>query len=69
MVQIVDAVFSAYAPGASWRWSLEAGAFMEQAVPRRYCCQYRESDLDFVRPILCEEGPGFDRIMGGSSGR
>jgi Rhs element Vgr protein len=29
---------------------------MDDAMPRSYCCQYRESDLDFVRRILTEEG-------------
>jgi type VI secretion system secreted protein VgrG len=29
---------------------------MDGAMPRSYCCQYRESDLDFVRRILTEEG-------------
>jgi Rhs element Vgr protein len=29
---------------------------MADALPRSYCCQYRESDLDFVRRILAEEG-------------
>jgi uncharacterized protein involved in type VI secretion and phage assembly len=26
------------------------------AMPRSYCCRYRESDLDLVRRILTEEG-------------
>jgi Rhs element Vgr protein len=56
VVQIVDSVFEAYLPLAKWRWSDEAGPFMDQAVPRSYCCQYRESDLDFVRRLLAEEG-------------
>ena len=42
---IVDEVFSAYQPLARWRWSDEAAPFMADAVPRSYCCQYRESDL------------------------
>jgi Rhs element Vgr protein len=56
VIQIVDSVFEAYLPLAKWRWSDEAGPFMDQAVPRSYCCQYRESDLDFVRRLLAEEG-------------
>lgn len=56
VAQIVDAVFSSYLPVAQWRWSDESGPFMDQAVPRSYCCQYRESDLDFVLRLLAEEG-------------
>ncbi|ATD62711.1 MAG: type VI secretion system Vgr family protein [Janthinobacterium svalbardensis] len=53
---IVDAVFSAYAPHALWRWSDEVASFMQDAGERSYCCQYRESDFDFVRRLLTEEG-------------
>ncbi|WP_226939169.1 type VI secretion system Vgr family protein [Janthinobacterium sp. FT14W] len=53
---IVDEVFSAYAPHARWRWSDESGPFMQGAGERSYCCQYRESDFDFVRRLLSEEG-------------
>ncbi len=56
IIEIVDAVFDAYAPLAIWRWSDEAGPFMNDALPRSYCCQYRESDLDFVQRLLTEEG-------------
>ena len=56
VIEIVDSVFEAYAPGALWRWSEEAGPFMGGALPRSYCCQYRESDLDFVQRLLTEEG-------------
>ena len=56
IMEIVDSVFAAYAPVALWRWSEETGPFMEGALPRSYCCQYRESDLDFVQRLLTEEG-------------
>ncbi|NGZ85330.1 type VI secretion system Vgr family protein [Duganella aceris] len=56
VIEIVDEVFEGYAPLAQWRWSEEAEPFMADAVARSYCCQYRESDLDFVRRLLTEEG-------------
>ncbi|MFC5479899.1 type VI secretion system Vgr family protein [Massilia suwonensis] len=59
VIEIVDAVFSAYRPLARWRWSEETCAFMEQSLPRSYCCQYRETDLDFVQRLLAEEGLGW----------
>ncbi|WP_137174890.1 type VI secretion system Vgr family protein [Massilia sp. HP4] len=59
VIDIVDAVFSAYLPSARWRWSGEVNAFMAGTLPRSYCCQYRETDLDFVRRLLAEEGLGW----------
>ena len=56
VVEIVDAVFQAYLPQARWRWSDDVGPFVERSLTRSYCCQYRESDLDFVHRILVEEG-------------
>jgi Rhs element Vgr protein len=56
VVDIIDDVFEGYAPRAQWRWSEEAEPFMADAVARSYCCQYRESDLDFVQRLLTEEG-------------
>jgi type VI secretion system secreted protein VgrG len=56
VIDIIDSVFESYQPLARWRWSDDAVAFMQDAIPRSYCCQYRESDLDFVRRILTEEG-------------
>jgi uncharacterized protein involved in type VI secretion and phage assembly len=56
VIDIVDAVFAAYLPSACWRWSDETSAFMAGTLPRSYCCQYRETDLDFVRRLLAEEG-------------
>jgi Rhs element Vgr protein len=54
--EIVDAVFQSYQPLAKWRWSAETASFMADTRPRSYCCQYRESDLDFVSRLLAEEG-------------
>jgi type VI secretion system VgrG family protein len=56
VIDIVDSVFEGYLPLARWRWSDETSSFMADALARSYCCQYRESDLDFVRRILAEEG-------------
>ncbi len=56
VVEIVNAVFAAYRPLACWRWSDETGPFMSTVPARSYCCQYRESDLDFVHRLLAEEG-------------
>jgi len=56
VIEIIDAVFQDYLPLAHWRWSDDARQFMARAVPRSYCCQYRESDLDFVGRLLVDEG-------------
>ena len=56
VIEIVEDVFQAYGAVAKWRWSDEASPFMADAVARSYCCQYRESDLDFVQRLLTEEG-------------
>jgi type VI secretion system VgrG family protein len=55
IIEIVEAVFAPYAPAARWRWSDDVPAFMDGVPPRSYCCQYRESDLDFVQRILADE--------------
>lgn len=59
VINIVDSVFKTYLPLARWRWSDEVQFFMNDAAPRSYCCQYRESDLDFVQRLLTEEGLGW----------
>jgi type VI secretion system secreted protein VgrG len=59
VIEIVDLVFEPYLPLARWRWSDEAGPFMDGALPRSYCCQYRESDLTFIKRLLAEEGLGW----------
>lgn len=52
---IVGSIFQQYAPQARWRWS----EGMAEIPPRSYCCQYRESDYDFLRRLLTEEGIGW----------
>lgn len=59
VIEIVDSVFEAYRPQAKWRWSEDTGPFMAEAPSRSYCCQYRETDLDFVSRLLAEEGLGW----------
>lgn len=59
VVEIVESVFATYLPLAIWRWSDEVEHFMAHSFPRSYCCQYRESDLSFVRRLLTEEGLGW----------
>ncbi|WP_444844956.1 type VI secretion system Vgr family protein [Duganella caerulea] len=59
VTDIVDTVLGGYAPDALWRWSGDVAAFMEQVAPRSYCCQYRESDYDFILRLLSEEGLGW----------
>jgi type VI secretion system VgrG family protein len=56
VIEIVEAVFQDHAPLAVWRWSDETAPFMAAAGARSYCCQYRESDFDFVTRLLTEEG-------------
>lgn len=55
---IVDAVLSAHADIARWRWAEGVDAFLGERV-RSYCVQYRESDLDFLQRLLAEEGLGW----------
>ncbi len=56
VIDIIESVFEDYLPLAIWRWSDETAPFMNAAISRSYCCQYRESDLDFVHRLLTEEG-------------
>lgn len=56
VADIADAVFADYAPYAKWQWSDDARALLDSLPPRSYCCQYRESDYDFARRLLTEEG-------------
>ncbi|CDG83773.1 type VI secretion system Vgr family protein [Janthinobacterium agaricidamnosum] len=67
VIEIIDNVFSAYAPRAIWRWSDETGSFMDGAGQRGYCCQYRESDYDFIHRLLTDEGLSwrFEEVDGG----
>ena len=52
VADIAESIFQQYAPHARWRWSKG----MADSPQRSYCCQYRESDYDFVRRLLTEEG-------------
>lgn len=56
---IVESIFALYAPLARWRWSDEAAPVLAAAGTRSYCCQYRETDADFVERLLTEEGLGW----------
>jgi Rhs element Vgr protein len=56
VADIVDDVFQQYAPYANWQWSDDARSLLNSIPARSYCCQYRESDYDFVRRLLTEEG-------------
>jgi type VI secretion system secreted protein VgrG len=56
VVEIIDSVFAQYQPHARWAWSGDVRPFMADATPRSYCCQYRETDFDFVTRLLTEEG-------------
>ncbi|TWI46743.1 Rhs element Vgr protein [Pseudoduganella flava] len=56
VIEIVDDVLGGYSPLAQWRWSDEVDAHLAAVSIRSYCCQYRESDYDFVRRLLTEEG-------------
>lgn len=56
VIEIVEKVFAAYSPIARWRWSDEAAPFIDQVGQRSYCCQYRETDYQFVQRLLAEEG-------------
>jgi type VI secretion system secreted protein VgrG len=59
VLQIVESVFSAYAPRAHWQFAEGVESFMEAAPLRSYCVQYRESDYAFVARLLTEEGLGY----------
>lgn len=59
VLDIVAGVFDGYGAAALWRCSDDALPFMAGVPARSYCCQYRESDFDFVRRLLAEEGLGW----------
>ncbi len=50
---ICERVFADY-PQADWQWDVS-----QQLRMRSLCVQYRETDLDFVRRLLAEEGLSF----------
>ena len=59
IISIIDSVFSEYSQHASWTWSDDVALFMNDTRDRSYCVQYRETDYDFVRRLLTEEGLSF----------
>jgi type VI secretion system secreted protein VgrG len=59
IIEILEQVFAADTPRASWRISPEVHDFLSRVRPRSYCCQYRESDYVFIARLLAEEGIGF----------
>jgi type VI secretion system secreted protein VgrG len=59
VIEMVESVFGDYLPHARWRWSDDVGPFMAECPMRSYCCQYRESDFDFIHRLLTEEGLGW----------
>jgi len=58
VAQIIEEVLGAYTARLDWRFSDEVAGFLEGARPRSLCCQYRESDHDFLARLLAEEGLG-----------
>ncbi|WP_078120440.1 type VI secretion system Vgr family protein [Thiosocius teredinicola] len=50
---ICERIFADY-PQADWQWDVS-----QQLRMRSLCVQYRETDLDFVRRLLAEEGLSF----------
>jgi len=59
VVEICEAVMQPYGQVARWRWSDDTATLLASIPPRSYCCQYRESDYDFLRRLLTEEGIGW----------
>jgi type VI secretion system VgrG family protein len=59
VLQIVEQVLAADGERGNWRLDPGVEEFLSQVRPRSYCCQYRESDYDFVSRLLAEEGIGF----------
>ena len=62
IIQIVEDVFADHASIAAWRWDDDVAQHVANGLhgptggSRKYCVQYRESDLDFVQRLLAEEG-------------
>src|SRR5699024_9647581 len=59
VLDIVEAVFEAYAAHAAWKITPDARQWLAAVRPRSYAVQYRESDRDFVERLLAEEGLGY----------
>ena len=58
VAQIIEEVLSAYSARLDWQFSDDVAGFLEGARPRSLCCQYRETDHDFLARLLAEEGLG-----------
>lgn len=59
LIEIVDSVFESYLPLARWRWSDGTASIVNDTGPLVYCCQYRESDLEFAQRLLTGAGLGW----------
>lgn len=59
LLDLITEVLSLYSPNHNWRITSDAEALLADLRSRSYCCQYRESDYDFLLRILTEEGIGF----------
>ncbi|MFN4264814.1 MAG: contractile injection system protein, VgrG/Pvc8 family, partial [Aquabacterium sp.] len=61
-IDIVEDVFADHASIAAWRWDDDVAQHVANGLNgptggvRKYCVQYKESDLEFVQRILAEEG-------------
>jgi uncharacterized protein involved in type VI secretion and phage assembly/uncharacterized protein (DUF2345 family) len=60
LADIIEQLLAPYAAqGATWRFSSDASALLQQIPPRNYCTQWRESDYAFLSRLLAEEGLGW----------
>jgi Rhs element Vgr protein len=56
VVEIVEAVLGDHRSTIDWRWTKDALEFLRSTAPRRFCAQYRETDLGFIMRLLTAEG-------------
>ena len=59
VAQITGDVLAAYAAYGHVEWTPDAQQHPASTRARRYCVQYRETDLAFVSRLLAEEGLGY----------
>ncbi len=61
LAEIVELTLEPYArQGATWRFTDDARARLQQQAPRRnYCTQWRETDYAFLSRLFTEEGLGW----------
>ncbi|MDR2325412.1 MAG: type VI secretion system tip protein VgrG [Acidovorax sp.] len=60
LADIIEQLLTPYAAqGATWRFSSDASALLQQIPVRSYCTQWRESDYAFLSRLLAEEGLGW----------